>query len=126
MSLASTVSGLLKTSPTCLFTRWQRMAASSNTSFLRNAPQGFKSKFNNIFTATYRTKKTNTQGDAWKTKNALPLDTVLCTHQHNGNSPMEEAKQFNVNSGSPCFLYRMKLMKYDSSEKVIEKKRTFI
>lgn len=38
MSLAMTVSGLLKTSPTCLLTLWQRRAVSSNTSFLRYAP----------------------------------------------------------------------------------------
>lgn len=35
MSLAMTVSGLLKISPTCLLTLWQRAAVSSNTSFLK-------------------------------------------------------------------------------------------
>lgn len=48
----------------------------------------------------------------------LPLDTVLCIHQRNGNSPMEGAKQLNVKGGSPCFQYRMKSRKYNPCEKV--------
>lgn len=38
MSLAMTISGLLKTSPTCLLTLWQRRAVSSNTSLCIYAP----------------------------------------------------------------------------------------
>lgn len=59
-------------------------------------------------------------------QNALPLDTVLCTHQRNGNSPTEGAKQLNVKAGSPCFQYRMKSRKYNPCEKVIAKKNRFI
>lgn len=45
-----------------------------------------------------------------KHKNALPLDTVLCTHQHNGNSPVGGEKKV-LKPGSPGFLYRTKLRK---------------
>lgn len=38
----------------------------------------------------------------------LPLDTVLCTRQRNGNSPVEGAKQLGVKAGSLCFHYRIK------------------
>lgn len=55
-------------------------------------------------------------------QNALPLDTVLYTHQRNGNSPMEGAKQLSVKVSSPCFQYRMKSRKYNPCEKVIAKK----